>query len=155
MSHQTILKQFKPEQHNLLEILHALQDSHPQNYLTEDALEETARYLKITKSSVYGVAGYYSMFSLKPRGKFIIRVCVSPVCELLKSDEVLPVLHKELGIKPGETTPCGLFTLEVSECLGQCQKAPSMMINQEVYNELTENKITDVLNKYRETGKQD
>jgi NADH-quinone oxidoreductase subunit E len=155
MSHQTILKQFKPEQHNLLEILHALQDSHPQNYLTEDALEETARYLKITKSSVYGVAGYYSMFSLKPRGKFIIRVCVSPVCELLKSDEVLPVLHKELGIKPGETTPCGLFTLEVSECLGQCQEAPSMMINQEVYNELTENKITDVLNKYRETGKQD
>ncbi len=155
MSHQTILKQFKPEQHNLLEILHALQDSHPQNYLTEDALEETARYLKITKSSVYGVAGYYSMFSLKPRGKYIIRVCVSPVCELLKSDQVLSVLHKELGIKTGGTTPCGLFTLEVSECLGQCQEAPSMMINQEVYNELTENKITDVLNKYRETGKQD
>ena len=152
MSHQTILKKFKPEQHNLLEILHALQDSHPQNYLTEDALDETARYLRTTKSSVYGVAGYYSMFSLKPRGKYIIRVCVSPVCELLKSDEVLAVLHKELGIKTGETTPCGLFTLEVSECLGQCQEAPSMMINQEVYNELTENKITDTLNRYRENG---
>lgn len=152
MSHQIILNKFKPEQHNLLEILHALQDSHPQNYLTEDALDETARYLSITKSSVYGVAGYYSMFSLKPRGKYIIRVCVSPVCELLKSDEVLSVLHKELGIKTGETTPCGLFTLEVSECLGQCQEAPSMMINQEVYNELTEHKITDTLNKYRENG---
>ncbi len=151
MNHQTILKQFKPEQQNLLDILHAIQDSHPQNYLTEDALDETARYLKITKSSVYGVAGYYSMFSLKPRGKYIIRVCVSAICELLKSDEVLSVLHKELGIRTGETTPCGLFTLEVSECLGQCQEAPSMMINQEVYNELNATKITDILNKYRKT----
>jgi NADH-quinone oxidoreductase subunit E len=151
MNHQTILKRFKPAQHNLLDILHALQDSHPQNYLTEDALDETARYLKMTKSSVYGVAGYYSMFSLKPRGKYIIRVCVSAICELLKSDEVLSVLHKELGIKTGETTPCGLFTLEVSECLGQCQEAPSMMINQEVYNALNATKITDILNKYRKT----
>lgn len=152
MSHQTILKKFKPEQHNLLQILHALQDSHPQNYLTEDALTETADYLKITKSAVYGVAGYYSMFSLKPRGKYIIRVCVSPVCELLKSDAVLSVLHRELGVKTGGTTPCGLFTLEASECLGQCQEAPSMMINQEVFNELNAEKIIDTLNKYRVTG---
>ncbi len=58
-------------------ILHALQDNHPQNYLTEEALSDAAKYLKLTKSSVYGVAKYYSMFSLKPRGKYIIRVCVS------------------------------------------------------------------------------
>lgn len=149
MSIPAILQKFEPKQHNLLEILHALQDNNPQNYLTEDALTETARYLKVTKSTVYGVAKYYTMFSLEPRGKYIIRVCVSAVCELLKSDEVLGVLHLELGIKTGETTPCGLFSLEVSECLGQCQEAPSMMINQEIYNNLDQGKISEILNAYR------
>ena len=77
MSTQEIIKQFEPQQHNLLQILHAIQDADPANYLTEEALEETARHLGITKSAVYGVARYYTMFSLKPRGKFIIRVCAS------------------------------------------------------------------------------
>ncbi len=149
MKNQEIIKKFAPKQHNLLEILHALQDNHPQNYLTEDALEETARFLNITKSAVYGVAGYYTMFSLKPRGRYIIRVCVSPVCEILKVNEVLAHLESELGLSAGETTPCGRFTLEVSECLGQCQEAPSMMINQKVYNNLSKQKISKILNSYR------
>ncbi len=149
MKHQEVIQKFEPKQHNLLEILHALQDNHPQNYLTEDALEETARYLRMTKSSVFGVAGYYTMFSLKPRGKYIIRVCVSAVCEVMKFKEVLLDLEKELGIGQGETTPCGRFTLEVSECLGQCQEAPSMMINQEVYNNLDKERISEILNIYR------
>ncbi len=149
MSILTLLQQFEPKQHNLLGILHALQDNHPLNFLTEEALEETAKYLKVTQSTVYGVARYYTMFSLKPRGKYIIRVCVSAVCELLKSEEVIKILHRELGIKTGETTPCGLFTLEVSECLGQCHEAPSMMINQTVFNSLNQQRITEILNTYR------
>ncbi len=149
MKHQELIQKFAPKQQNLLEILHALQDNHPQNCLTEDALEETARYLNITKSAVYGVAGYYTMFSLKPRGKYIIRVCVSAVCEILKVNEVLQHLESELGINTGETTPCGLFTLEVSECLGQCQEAPSMMINQEIHNNLNKERISEILNIYR------
>ncbi len=149
MSNQAILNQFAPEQHNILEVLHAIQDNHPQNYLTKDALEETARYLGMTKSTVYGVAGYYTMFSLKPRGKHVIRVCVSPVCEIMKVNDVLLHLEKELGVGQGETTPCGLFTLEVSECLGQCQEAPSMMINEQVYNKLNAEKISEILNTYR------
>jgi len=149
MSNLEILEKFKPEAHNLLMILHALQDSHPENYLTEDAMESTARYLKMTKSSVYGVANYYTMFSVKPRGKFIIRVCVSPVCELLKINEVIQHLEEELGIKTGETTPCKRFTLETSECLGQCHEAPSMMINQEVFNHLDKPKIKAILEDYR------
>ncbi len=154
MNIPTILQQFKPKQHNLLAILHALQNNNPQNYLTEDALAETAGYLKVTKSTVYGVAGYYTMFSLKPRGKYIIRICMSPVCQLLKSEEILTALHRKLGIKTGETTPCGLFTLEVSECLGQCQEAPSMMINQTVYNNLDQEKIAEILNTYRTKNKE-
>lgn len=145
MSTQTILQKHAPERHNILMILHDLQDNHPQNYLTEEALEATARYLKLTKSSVYGVARYYTMFSLKPRGRHIIRVCVSAVCELKKSNTVIAELESVLGIKTGQTTPCGLFTLELSECLGQCQEAPSMMIGQLVYNDLDAQRIREVI----------
>jgi len=150
MSIESTIRQFRPEKHNLLMILHALQNSHPKNYLTEEALSNTARYLGLTKSAVYGVASYYSMFSLTPRGKYIIRVCVSPVCELLKAKEVVGILEKELGITTGQTTPCGLFTLEHSECLGQCQEAPSMMINEKVYNQLDANRINDILQGFRQ-----
>ena len=147
---QETLKKFKAEQHNLLQILHALQDGNPLNYLTEEALEETAKYLKITKSSVYGVARYYSMFSTKPRGQYIIRLCASPVCELLKVNTIIASLEQVLGIKTGETTPDNLFTLELSECLGQCQEAPSMMINDKVYNNLDANRIETIINEYKQ-----
>ncbi len=147
---QETLKTFKPEQQNLLQILHALQDQHPQNYLTEQALEETARYLKLTKSSVFGVARYYSMFSTTPRGRYIIRICASPVCELLKVNTVIAHLEQILAIKTGETSSDGLFTLELSECLGQCQEAPSMMINDKVYNNLDANRIKTIINEYKQ-----
>ncbi len=149
MSAEEIIKQFEPEQHNLLNILHALQNNDPHNHLSEENLEKTALYLGLTKSAVYGVVHYYSMFSMKPRGRHIIRVCVSPVCELLKSKEVTAVLENTLGVRMGETTTDGLFTLEPSECLGQCQEAPSMMVNDIVYNQLDKKKIDDVIEKYR------
>lgn len=152
MSTQNILEKHAPERHNILMILHDLQDHHPQNYLTEEALEATARYLKLTKASVYGVAGYYTMFSLKPRGRHIIRVCVSAVCELKKSDSVIAHLESTLGIKTGQTTPCGLFTLELSECIGQCHEAPSMMIGQAVYNNLDAERIREVIESIRNQG---
>ncbi len=149
MSAEEIIKQFEPEQHNLLNILHALQNNDPHNHLSEENLERTARYLGLTKSAVYGVVQYYSMFSMKPRGRYVIRVCVSPVCELLKSKEVTAVLENTLGISMGETTTDGLFTLESSECLGQCQEAPSMMVNGTVYNHLDEQTIAAVIGEYR------
>ncbi len=149
MSIQETIKQFRPQQHNLLNILHALQDKHPQQYLTEDALGEVAQYLRLTKSSVYGVAKYYSMFSLTPRGSYIIRVCASAVCELLKANEVIARLESVLGIQKGETTADGLFSLELSECLGQCQEAPSMMVNDQVFNLLDNDRIQEIVEHFR------
>lgn len=145
-----ILKKFSPFRENLLLILHDLQDNHPQNYLTEDALDMTAKYLKLTKSSVYGVAKYYSMFSMKPRGRYIIRICASPVCELLKVNTMISFLEEFLEIKTGETTRDGMFTLELSECLGQCQEAPAMMVGKHVFTSLTHDKIREILNSFRE-----
>jgi NADH-quinone oxidoreductase subunit E len=149
MSVQEIIHKHAPRRDNLLLILHDLQDNHPQRYLSEEALISVARYLNITRSAVFGVATYYSMFSLQPRGKYIIRVCVSAVCELMKFNTVFTRLESLLGIKTGETTPCGLFTLEKSECLGQCQEAPSMMINDQVYNNLDEQRIEQIIATYR------
>lgn len=150
MSNRQILEQFKPLRENLLMILHALQDGSPNNYLSEEALAETAQYLKLTKSSVYGVATYYTMFSLKPRGKYIIRVCASMVCDLMEGPEILGHLEYLLGIKPGETTPCSTFSLEIAECLGQCHNAPALMINQQVFGGLNKDKITQIISQYRQ-----
>ncbi len=153
MSTQEIIQQFEPKQHNLLHILHALQDAHPENYITEEALEAAARHLGVTKSTVYGVARYYTMFSLKPRGKFIIRLCASPVCELLHVNDIIAALEEELQIKTGDTTKDGLFTLELSECLGQCQEAPSMMINDKIYNNLTPARIREVIQSFKDEAR--
>ena len=149
MSPQEIISRHKPTQDSLLNILHDLQNNNPENYITTEAMDLVARYLNMTKSSVYGVVDYYSMLSLKPRGKYIIRLCISPVCHIKKANGMISHLEKVLGIKTGETTPDKLFTLEVAECLGQCQEAPSMMINEKVYNNLTDARINEIIAQYK------
>jgi len=144
-----IFSKFPARKENLLNILHALQDNHPSHCLPEATLAEVADYLNLPKSSVFGVATYYSMFSIKPRGRNIIRVCVSPVCNLMKGDELLAALENLLGIKPGETTPCETFTLETSECLGFCVASPCMMVNRDVYGDLNEKKAQEIIEVFR------
>ena len=142
-----VLQRFSPKKENLLNILHALQDNEALNYLSEADLDAVAGYLNITKSAVMGVATYYSMYSLQPRGRYIIRVCVSPVCQLMKGEETLNTLQTLLGVSVGQTTPCGNFTLEISECLGHCATSPCMMVNREVYDNLDAQKIAQILNR--------
>lgn len=151
MDQLEIISGFSPDKANLLSIFHALQDSHPQNYLSEEALSATARYLNVNLSWVYGVAGYYSMFSLKPRGRYILRVCNSPVCNMLGSADILEMLASLLHIRPGETTADGLFTVEEAECLGICDVAPAMMINRKVYGYLTRESLAAILDELKLT----
>ncbi|MFZ4400384.1 MAG: NAD(P)H-dependent oxidoreductase subunit E [Bacteroidales bacterium] len=153
MNIEEILSKYKPQKENLLQILHEIQDNHPQHYLTEDALLTVAGYLKMTMSAIYGVTGYYSMFSTKPRGEFIIRICESPVCNMFGSKEITNKLKELLQININETTSDGLFTLEMSECLGLCGNKPSMMINQETYTGLNEGNIEFIINDLRNNKK--
>jgi len=148
MKRSVLLKQFTRDQDSLINILHALQDNNPQNYLSSDDLKAASTYLNITYSHVYGVATYYTMFSLKPRGKYIIRVCKSPVCKMERSHEIIEEIMRQLSIKPGETSSDERFTLELSECLGQCDIAPGMMINKDVIGNLEVSVIESVLEKY-------
>lgn len=145
------MKSFAPKKENLLNILHAVQNGHPNNFLSEESLTDVAEYLNLPKSTVMGVATYYSMYSTKPRGKNIIRLCVSPVCDMMKSGEILDYLRAGLGVEVGEATPCCLFTLETSECLGHCASAPCMMINQDVYDSLSTEKVSKIISQLQQT----
>ena len=144
-----ILSNFSPEHENILSMLHALQDNNPYNYLSNDDLRAVADYLNTTMSHVYGVASYYSMLSTAPRGRHIIRVCKSPVCSMAGSRNIIDMIRTLLDIGPGDTTGDKIFTLEYTECLGQCDIAPVMMIDRELYSALNEDSLREVLEKYK------
>jgi len=141
----SILKRYESKMENLLNILHDLQNSHPQNFLTEEAIEKTAKFLNSSLSSVYGFAKYYSMLSTNARGKFIIRICSSPICFICNACGVRKYISNRLKINAGETTADGLFTLETVECLGHCDKSPCIMINEVVIGDLSVEKAAKIL----------
>jgi NADH-quinone oxidoreductase subunit E len=145
MNREKILKKYKPQADNLLGILHDIQNASAEQYLTADDLRAVANFLKLTYGFVYGVATFYTMYSLKARGKYLIRVCQSPPCHLLGSTTISRELMRLLGIGFGATTADKRFTLEMSSCLGVCGVAPAMMINDRVYGNLTGERIAEVI----------
>ena len=145
MNRTDILNKYKPTKDNLLLILHDIQNSSPQQYISVDDIKAVAKYLNITYSLVYGVVTYYSMFSLYPRGKYIFRICNSPVCHMKGSTEIIDEVKKHLSINEGETTADGLFTLETTECLGKCGAAPGMIINENFQGVLSPDRIVKII----------
>lgn len=114
-------------------------------FLTEDLMDAIAEYLEMPAIAVYEVATFYSMYELEPVGKHKICVCTNISCMLCGSDTVVGHLSKKLGIKLGETTTDGRFTLKEVECLGACVNAPVIQIGDKYYENLTEEKIDQVL----------
>lgn len=149
MKKKDILHKYPPLMENVLLILHEFQNINPRNYLPQKDLEMIARYLNVNYSAIYGVVSYYTMFSLKPRGKHIIRICNSPVCHMAGSRDILSILCKILEIDFGQTTADGLYTLESTECLGQCDKAPGISVNEAFYGNLTSREIKQILKNYQ------
>ena len=145
MNREKILKKYKPQADNLLGILHDIQNASAEQYLTDGDLRAVADFLKLTYGFVHGVATFYTMYSLKPRGKYLIRVCQSPPCHLLGSTTISRELMRLLGIGFGATTADKRFTLEMASCLGVCGVAPAMMINDRVYGNLTAERIAEVI----------
>jgi NADH:ubiquinone oxidoreductase subunit E len=149
MNREKILKKYEPRADNLLGILHDIQNASSEQYLAADDLRAVADFLKLTYSFVYSVATFYTMYSLKPRGKYLVRVCQSPPCHLLGSTTISRELMRLLGIGFGETTADKRFTLEMTSCLGVCGVAPAMMVNGRVYGNLTGERIAEVINALR------
>jgi NADH-quinone oxidoreductase E subunit len=122
-------------------------------YLSEEAMRSVARLLEINPTQVYEVATFYTMYSLKPTGKFVIQVCRTLSCALCGALEIIHYIEKKLGIQEGETTPDGLFTLKTVECIASCGTAPAMQINEHYYEDLTVEKVDRILKDLAETGK--
>ena len=141
-----ILSKYKPDKEQLLMILHEVQNAQTDHSIHSEDIAAIAQYLNLTKAQVFGVVNYYSMYHTEPRGKHIITVCKSPVCHIKEADAIIGHLEKSLNLKMGETTADSKFTLEYAQCLGRCDEAPVMSINQEFYGHLDVQKIDKILN---------
>ena len=118
-------------------------------FLSQEAMSKIAEALSVSKSDVYGVATFYSFLSTKPQGRNIIRICQSLPCHVKDGQTVIDSIAKELGIRPGETTADGKFTFTITNCIGECDKAPAMLINDDVHGNLTPAKIAEILKTYK------
>lgn len=120
--------------------------------LSQPVLTRVAKKTNVPLSDIYGVATFYSLFTTKEKGKYIIRCCNNAPCHVNGSKEVLDKIKEYLGIDFGETTEDKLFTLEFTSCLGICAVAPVMMINDDVYGNLTPEKAVAILKDYKVKG---
>ena len=118
-------------------------------YVPEQDMVEIAKSSNIPLSEVYGVASFYSFLTTKQGGRNIIRICRSLPCHLKNSAIIIESIQAKLGIKPGETTPDGKFSLEFTNCIGACDDAPAMIINSDVHVNLTPGKIAQILGSYK------
>ena len=133
----------------LIEIMLNVQGSSGINCLSMEDIATISKEMDIPESRVYSVASFYSLLSTQPRGKHVIQLCHDIPCYINGSVDVLKELEQELEIKIGETTKDQMFTLEFTSCLGCCEIAPVMQIDDKVYGNLTSNKIKEVLQKLR------
>ena len=118
-------------------------------YVPEEIMAELAKSLDIPRHEVYGVTSFYSFLSTKPLGRNVIRICKSLPCYLKHCQTIMETVEKELGIKPGETTPDGRFSFQLANCIGLCDCAPAMMINHDAHVDLTAKKIAKILKSYQ------
>ena len=118
-------------------------------YIPEEVIAGLAETLQIPVNDVYGVASFYSFLDTRPLGRNVIRVCKSLPCYLKHSQAISESVAREIGIKPGETTADGRFSFQLTNCIGACDGAPAMMINDEVHVDLTPEKIARLLKSYK------
>ena len=140
-----LLERYPATAEYMLDMLHDLQDAEPKSYLKPEALQAVAEYVSVPLSDVVSTATFYTMYSLSPRGKHVIRFCESPPCQLVGAESLIEILSEILNVKVGETTEDGVFTLETASCLGVCGVAPAMMIDAELHGNLTKDRIVEAI----------
>lgn len=124
-----------------------------ERYLSEDAMILVAKELDLSTADVFGTASFYTFLDTVPRGKNIIRICKTITCHMKGKDEIIEALESALKIKVGETTHDKKFTLLTANCLGWCHKGPVMLVNDEVYPEVTPQKAIEIVEGYAKNGK--
>ena len=141
-----VIEAHKGEDGALMPVMQEAQEIY--GYLPIEVQQMIAKGLSVPVEKVYGVATFYSRFTLTPKGKYNIQICLGTACYVKGADKVLAKLEEILGIKAGETTSDGKFSIEAARCVGACGLAPVMVINEEVYGKVTPDMVKEILNKY-------
>ena len=143
---QEILEKYKQDKSNLIQILNEVQETY--GYIPKFSQVEISKYLNLPMAEIYGVITFYSRFSLKPKGKYNVAVCLGTACFVKGSEKLLDRVKEKLGIDIGETTEDGKFSIEATRCIGACGLAPVFTVNEEVYGKATTETIDKVLKEY-------
>lgn len=117
-------------------------------YLSSEALEQISNRMHIPQSQVYSVASFYRLIYTKPTGRHVIKFCESAPCHVVGGREVWNAIQKELKLKPGETSSDGKWTLTTTSCLGVCAVGPVMMVDEDIYGNITPDQLSKILGKY-------
>jgi NADP-reducing hydrogenase subunit HndA len=144
---QEIIAKHKNTKGALIPVLHEAQEIY--GYLPVSVLKSISNGLNVPLAEIYGVVTFYTQFSLKPKGKYKIQVCMGTACYVRGASGILDKLQEKLGIHVGDCTEDGKFSLEACRCIGACGLAPVIMINDDVYGGLVPDDIEEILEKYR------
>ena len=148
-----IVERYKNEETPLMMILEAIQTEY--GYIPLEVQELVSSLTGIPVAEIYGVVTFYSFFSLKPKGKYVIGVCLGTACYVKGGQQVMDKFSEMLGIKPGETTDDGLFTLDALRCTGACGIAPAIPINGKVYPKMEVNKVAPIIKEYHDLAEKE
>ncbi len=140
---EQLFAEYQPIKDNLIQMLNEIQEHY--GYVPMGVQKDLSEFLSIPMAEIYGVVTFYSRFSLKPKGKYNISVCMGTACYVKGSQKILDRLLERLNIQPGETTKDGLFSIEETRCVGACGLAPVFTVNGEVYGKATVQKLDQVL----------
>ncbi len=144
---EKILWVYKQDRDNLIQILNDVQEHY--GYIPKHAQMAISEYLGVPMAEIYGVITFYARFTLKPKGKYHIAVCLGTACYVKGSQKIMDRLEEKLGIKAGQTTPDGKFSIEATRCVGACGLAPVFTVNGEVYGKATVQKLDQVLDELK------
>ena len=147
-----IVKKHGSDKSAMIAVLQAIQEAF--NYLPKQALKTAAKAMNVPFSRVYEAATFYTAFSLKPRGKHVVKVCKGTACHVRGAAALQDKFERTLGIKPGEMTPDGNFSLETVNCVGACALGPVVVIDTDYHGQVTMNKVDKIIAKINEGGAQ-
>ncbi|MBQ9624574.1 MAG: NAD(P)H-dependent oxidoreductase subunit E [Clostridia bacterium] len=148
-----IAERYKKEPDQLMSIMMEIQ-AHCKNGVPREAAAIISSVTGIPEAKLYGYLSFYTVFSTEERGKYLVRMCKSAPCHIRGAKEVASAIGEYLGVSFGETTKDGLFSLELCGCIGLCDTAPAIMINDKVYTSLTPESAVDLIKKYQQGGVQ-
>lgn len=145
---EEILYNFPPENKDALAILHDIQKEY--GYISSHSLKAVAEHLDAPVSKIFSLATFYDAYSIEKKGKFIIQICNGTTCHAEGSQDILAEIEEVLGIKAGETTPDGLFSIEIVHCFGTCAMAPAMACDNTHFGNVKKGQGQEIVKKYKE-----